>query len=122
MNKFKKFLMNPGHAWFRLVSIKLLKKTFLDCADTVFIGHNFTVAGAQNIKIGENTSIGPNCVFYATMAPLTIGKKVLISPNVTIVTGEHRTDQIGVYMKDVTEAEKLPENDAPVTIEDDVWI
>ena len=46
----------------------------------------------------------------------------MISPNVTIVTGEHRTDIIGEYMRNVSEKDKLPENDAPVTIEEDVWI
>lgn len=122
MKRIKRFLMNPGLLWYNKISSKILKKEFKECGKGVSLGANLTVAGAQNITIGEDTAIGPNCVFYATMAPLTIGKKVLISPNVTIVTGEHRTDLIGVYMRDVTEAQKSPENDAPVIIEDDVWI
>jgi acetyltransferase-like isoleucine patch superfamily enzyme len=122
MKKLKAFLINPNLLWYKKISSKILKKEFKECGKGVSWGYNFTVAGAQNIRIGEDTAIGPNCIFYATMAPLTIGKKVLISPNVTIVTGEHRTDLIGVYMRDVTEAEKRPENDAPVVIEDDVWI
>lgn len=122
MGKISTAFMRPDLVWHSLVTCKLLKKTFAECGTDVIFGYNLSVAGTKNIKIGQGTAIGPNCVFYATMAPLTIGKKVLISPNVTIVTGEHRTDQIGVYMRDVTEADKLPENDAPVVIEDDVWI
>lgn len=122
MSRLKHFLASPSLLWRKCISLRLLKKALKACGNGVIFGNNLSVAGEQNISIGEDTAIGPNCVFYATKAPLTIGKKVLISPNVTIVTGEHRTDQIGVYMRDVTEADKLPENDAPVVIEDDVWI
>ena len=38
----------------------------------------------------------------------------------TIVTGNHRIDVIGKPIIDVYD--KLPENDEPVIIEDDVWI
>lgn len=114
--------MSPGRYWYQRFTVKMIKKSLAECGEGVTIGPNFVVAGEKNIRVGADTAIGPNCVFYATMAPLTIGKKVLISPNVTMITGEHRTDMVGVYMRDVTEAEKLPENDAPITIEDDVWI
>ena len=40
----------------------------------------------------------------------------------TIITGDHRTDVVGEYMKSVGDDEKLPENDKDVVIEDDVWI
>lgn len=122
MKWIKRFFMNPGQWWHYKISLKMIQKNFNFCGTGVFIGHNFVVSGAKNICIGNDTAIGPNCVFYATVAPLTIGKKVLISPNVTIVTGEHRTDVIGVYMRDLSEKDKLPQNDAPVVIEDDVWI
>ena len=122
MNIWNRFLMSPGAFWHLKISLPRLKKTFAKCADNVLIGQRFTVAGAENIQIGSHTAIGPNCLFYATMAPLTIGKYVMIAPNVTIVTGEHRTDIIGEYMRNIGPADKLPENDLPVVIEDDVWI
>lgn len=40
----------------------------------------------------------------------------------TIITGDHRTDVVGEYMKSVGDDRKLPENDKDVVIEDDVWI
>lgn len=46
----------------------------------------------------------------------------MISPGVTMITGEHRTDIIGEYMRNVTAEQKLPQNDKPIVIEDDVWI
>lgn len=51
---------------------------------------------------------------------MTIGKKVIFGPHPTIITGGHRIDVVGKYIMD--SKEKLPENDAPVVIEDDVWI
>ena len=75
--------------------------------------------GLQNLSIGDDTSIPKGCVFYCTKAPLTIGKKVVFGPRPTIITGDHRIDVVGNYIMD--NIEKLPENDAPVVIEDDVW-
>lgn len=76
--------------------------------------------GLWNMSIGDYTSIPKGSVFYCTEASLTIGKKVKFGPHPTIITGDHRIDVVGKYIMDSNE--KLPENDAPVVIEDDVWI
>lgn len=75
--------------------------------------------GLWNMTVGDYTSIPKGATFYCTEAPLTIGKKVIFGPHPTIITGDHRIDVIGKYIMD--SKEKLPENDAPVVIEDDVW-
>lgn len=72
------------------------------------------------MSIGDYTSIPKGSVFYCTEASLTIGKKVIFGPHPTIITGDHRIDVVGKYIMD--SKEKLPENDAPVVIENDVWI
>lgn len=77
--------------------------------------------GLENLSIGDGTSIPKGSTIYCTNAPLTIGKKVIFGPRPTIITGDHRIDIIGKHLIDVTDEEKLPENDAPVTIEDGVW-
>ena len=71
------------------------------------------------MSIGDGSSIPKGSVFYCTEAPLTIGKKVIFGPNPTIITGDHRMDVVGKFIMD--SHEKLPKNDAPVIIEDDVW-
>lgn len=71
------------------------------------------------MSIGDDSSIPKGSTFYCTEAPLTIGKKVIFGPHPTIITGDHRTDVVGKFIMDSNE--KLPENDAPVVIEDDVW-
>lgn len=75
--------------------------------------------GLWNMSIGDYTSIPKGSVFYCTEASLTIGKKVIFGPHPTIITGDHRIDVVGKYIMDSNE--KLPENDAAVVIEDDVW-
>jgi acetyltransferase-like isoleucine patch superfamily enzyme len=73
----------------------------------------------ESKSIGDYSSIPKGAVFYCTEAPLTIGKKVIFGPNPTIITGDHRIDVIGKFIMDSND--KLPQNDAPVIIGDDVW-
>lgn len=72
------------------------------------------------ISLGDDVSISVGAHFSATESEIVIGNKVMFGPNVTIMGGDHNISRIGRYMYDVVE--KLPENDLPVTIEDDVWV
>lgn len=106
--------------------IKRKKPTTLPCfkklGDNSYISPDLVYAGEENISIGCHTSVGIRCIFFAAKADLTIGNYVIFGPNITIVTGDHRIDFVGEYMSNITNEMKLPENDQPVTIEDDVWI
>jgi len=73
----------------------------------------------KNIVLGNDVYIGPGANF-SSITLITIGNKIMFGPNVTIMGGDHNISKIGEYMYDVEE--KLPENDLPITIEDDVWI
>lgn len=104
-----------------------VQKSFAKCGKNVTIStEGKLIATPKKIYIGNNTSIGPNCIFYCSMAELRIGSYVMISPNVTIITGSHKTDVIGKYMVENTEEDKIKDGiekyDRPVIIEDDVWI
>jgi acetyltransferase-like isoleucine patch superfamily enzyme len=81
--------------------------------------HPFDRFSYGTIQIGSDVYIGPGACISATKG-VRIGNKVLLGPNVTILGGDHNTSIVGAYMFDV--AEKRPEDDLPVTIEDDVWI
>ncbi|MBS6711885.1 MAG: acyltransferase [Ruminococcus sp.] len=59
---------------------------------------------------------------YCTKAPIRIKDHVIFGPNVTMITGDHRTDIHTKPMSLVKEDEKLEENDQDIVIEDDVWI
>lgn len=74
----------------------------------------------KNITIGNDVYIGPHATFLAAEAPIFIGDKVLFGPNVSIITGNHPIDLRGKFIYDILE--KLPGEDLPVIISDDVWV
>ena len=100
----------------------ILKRAMASCGRDVHIADACEIKGIENITIGSGSSIGRGAIMWTTRANILIGRKVMFGPNVTIITGNHRTDMIGRYMADVTDQEKRPEDDATVTICDDVWI
>jgi len=74
----------------------------------------------ETIHIGDDVFIGPGALFQASATTITIGRKVMFGPRVTILGGNHNTSVVGSFMFDVKE--KRPRYDEPVTIEDDVWV
>lgn len=97
-------------------------KQFKKVGNGTTIPDSLDVAGYSNISIGSHTFIGPRCTFYSTKATLSIGSHVMVGPEVMIITGDHRIDVEGIYMDEITDDMKLPKNDQPVIIEDNVWI
>ncbi len=98
------------------------KRSMKHCGRNVFIRPmSSDIKGLSNLSVGDGTSIPKGSTIYCTIAPLTIGKKVIFGPRPTIITGDHRIDMVGRYIMDVTDAEKGQGYDAPIVIEDDVW-
>ena len=121
MNILIKLSLLPSYLWDKLWA-PVWKRGMKHCGKGVYLRPmSSDIKGLENLSIGDGTSIPKGSIFYCTEAPLTIGKKVIFGPRPTIITGDHRIDMIGKYIIDVTVDEKLPENDAPVVIEDDVW-
>ncbi|MFI3289322.1 MAG: DapH/DapD/GlmU-related protein [Rikenellaceae bacterium] len=97
-----------------------IKKQMKSCGDRVYLRPSFSdFKGLYNLSIGSHVSIPKGSTLYCTEAPLIIGNKVIFGPKPTITTGDHRSDRLGVYIID--SHDKLPKNDQPVVIEDDVW-
>lgn len=120
-NILVKLSLVPGYFWDKLWA-PVWKRGMKHCGKGVYLRPmSSDIKGLENLSIGDGTSIPKGSAFYCTEASLTIGKKVIFGPHPTIITGDHRIDLIGKYIIDVTVDEKLPENDMPVVIEDDVW-
>lgn len=99
----------------------VMKKCMKRCGKSVYIRPlTSDFKGLYNLSVGDYTSIPKGSIFYCTEAPLTIGNRVTFGPRPTIITGDHRIDVIGKYIQE--NVDKLPENDLPVLIEDDVWV
>lgn len=95
------------------------KELFNKCGrDVKFFPTNSTFS-YKNINLKNSVFIGPNARF-SSITTINIGNKVMFGPNVTLMGGDHNFSKIGAFMYDVNE--KLPENDLPITIEDDVWV
>ena len=111
----------PSYVWDKIWT-PFYKRRMKHCGKGVYIRPTCSdFKGLWNLSVGDGSSIPKGATFYCTGAPLTIGRKVIFGPKPTIITGDHRIDIIGKYIIDVTDEDKLPENDLPVVIEDDVW-
>ena len=102
----------------RRIRRHFMKSLFKSCGYNVSFSPD-DVFSYGNIEIGNDVFIAPGA-YFSSITKIRIGNKVMFGPNVTIIGGDHNTSQIGKYMFDVKQ--KLPQNDSPVIIEDDVWI
>ena len=117
-----KISLAPSYLWDKIWA-PIYKRAMKSCGRGVYLRPmSSDFKGLENLSIGDGTSIPKGSTFYCTKAPLTIGKKVIFGPKPTIITGDHRIDIRDRYIIDITDDEKLPENDLPVTIEDGCWI
>ena len=117
-----RFSLSFSYIW-DIIWAPVYKRSMKHCGKGVYLRPmSSDIKGWENLSIGDGSSIPKGSVFYCTRALLTIGEKVIFGPNPTIITGDHRIDVIGKYIIDITDEEKLPRQDAPVTIEDDCWI
>lgn len=71
------------------------------------------IGKGSGIRIGENSGIGYRCYLQGN---ITIGRDVMMAPEVVILTRSHRYDRVDVPMREQEGGEH------PVVIEDDVWI
>lgn len=106
----------------RLFVEPVIKGAFAGCGRNVRIARNCCLNGIENISLGHHVVLGVGARIMTTRAKVVIGNYVMFGPEVTIITGDHRTDIVGKYMYQVTDREKRPEDDCDVIIEDDVWI
>ena len=119
---FIKLSLSFSYIWDRLWA-PIWKRSMKNCGKGVYLRPmSSDIKGIENLSVGDGSSIPKGSTFYCTRAELRIGNKVIFGPKPTIITGDHRIDIIGKYIIDVTDEEKLPDQDAPVTIEDDCWI
>lgn len=106
---------------YKFVVMPVLKGALEKHGHNIYIGPHSSIT-YENTSIGSYSSIGHHACFMSTRAKIIIGNHVIFGPYVSIITGDHRIDYLGRYMNTITDAEKLPENDQDVVINDDVWI
>lgn len=80
----------------------------------VSISSNVRIKG--KFEMGEGSSIAQNCSITGETAGVFIGKNVMIAPNVVIVAFNHGYADVSIPMASQSFSQ------APINIEDDVWI
>ena len=98
-----------------------VKSELCSCGKNVSLPYDVNYYG-YNIDIGDNVSIGSQCLFMCTRAKIVIGDHVIFGPRVSLITGNHRIDIVGKYLSDVTDEEKREADDAPIIFQGDNWV
>jgi len=100
--------------WARPVRRWICRGIFERAGENINIEKGAFFGDGTKIKIGDNSGIGLNCY---VVAPVAMGKNVMMGPDVIILTKNHRHDRVDVPMR---EQGRHPPK--AVTIGDDVWI
>jgi galactoside O-acetyltransferase len=95
--------------------LRLGRRVMIDTGTVLHCGGMEWSAGEGGIEIGDDSYVGPHCVFFGA-GGIRIGSRVLISPSVVIVSHQHT---FGAGDQAIA---KRPTRFAQVLIEDDVWI
>lgn len=94
--------------------VSLCRPLFQKSAANITIEKGAYLGDGSKIAIDEGSGLGQNCAIHG---PVSIGKYVMMGPNVLILTQNHRFDRIDIPMALQGNTQHLP-----VIIEDDVWI
>lgn len=95
---------------------------FGSCGKNVHIAEKSNIKGINNLFIGNNVSIGPHALLWTIRAKICIKDKVIIGPNLSIITGDYKINSVEKYIADVSNQEKDTLDDQDVIINSDVWI
>lgn len=104
------------------IYIPKYKKIMGHCGDRVFFSPADSVFLYENMYVGNDVYIGYHADFIASRSRIIIGNHVVFGPHVSIRGGDHRTDVVGMFIDEVNDGMKLPQNDADVIFEGDNWI
>lgn len=117
-----RILDGASRAYNKLLLLPALRRSFAECGHNVTLGRHSEVSGAGNIYMGHDVYLGPRTTLLTTRAKIRIGDYVMSGPNLTVISGDHRTDILDRPMMTLSDEDKLPENDQDVIIGDDVWM
>lgn len=116
------FTKKIASGFHRVFVCPIIKGSFAKCGKGVVVASGCNFSGIKNISVGTNVVFGFGTNIMTTRAKVEIGDYVMLAPEVTIITGDHRIDLIDKRMMEVKDKDKLPENDQDVNIESDCWI
>ncbi len=108
------FLLSPSGSGFSKLRIKYYNKKGCEIDENSSISPNVRITG--RFKMDSGSSIAQNCTLSGEDVGIFIGKDVMIAPNVVIVAFNHG------YSETETPMVKQKYSQAPIHIENNVWI
>lgn len=115
------FIRNCWIASGRIKNFFIGKKQFGQCHSSVIITPPYSFCNSKNIILGPNVGLGPKANISALNAKFICKGHCAIAENLTVHTGNHAR-VVGMYVTDITEANKPKGYDQDVIVEEDVWI
>ena len=115
------FVRNCGSLVLRIQRFFMRKSNFAQCPDSVIIIPPIFVLNPKNIFLGDNIGIGPQAYITALNAKFICKGNCSIAEGLTVHTGNHARI-VGLFVTDITEANKPLDYDKDVIVEEDVWI
>ncbi|MCF2659702.1 CatB-related O-acetyltransferase [Parabacteroides distasonis] len=104
---------SPITHWARMIRRAVCRHLFDYCGDKVNVEKGAYFATGGGVSIGFGSGLGVNCLVHG---PLIIGEKVMMGPDVVILTHTHNIDRTDIPMGD--QGSRV----AKVIIGNDVWI
>ena len=95
------------------------KSNFAQCPDSVIITPPIFVLNPKNMFLGDNIGIGPQAYITALNAKFICKGNSSIAEGLTVHTGNHARI-VGMFVTDITEANKPKGYDKDVIVEEDV--
>lgn len=107
--------------YWKLAGKRLLRKQFKDLGQDTYISPGVS-GNLENVSVGRHSFVGERVQFISLLADVLIGNHVMIAPEALFITGNHAFKTPGVYMDEISDSSKDPDDDGDIIVEDDVWI
>lgn len=104
----------PGYKIFYRLRYFFVKRIIKECGKNNIIKNKCYFGNGNRLKVGDNSQLGQNARLNGT---ITIGKNVLMGPDVIIMSTSHAFSRIDIPIN-----QQGAEEEEPVIIGDDVWI
>jgi acetyltransferase-like isoleucine patch superfamily enzyme len=107
-------LILPNTAMFNRWRANYYRRQGCNIAQDASISPNVRIKG--KFEMGSGSSFAYNCCISGESSGIFIGKNVMIAPNCVLVAFNHGFDRLDIPMV------QQPNKEAPIYIDDDVWI
>lgn len=116
------FFQKIKRFYFKFIITPIILLSVKQHGSNITLGNNLHLHDVRNIILGNNISIGSRACIICSRAKVIINDNVMFGPQVTLITGGHRTDIIGRHMISISDSEKNKDDDKDIVFHGDNWV